>query len=138
MKTIVSIQLILFLLFTGININFATHYCGGSVAATKVSLDGELANCGMEHSPANNSRQYTFTKECCKDVLSSYSICNNYFSSSYSVDGPHQQVIFVLNIPVDLGYKQEVADNSSNKDIRPPGINSPNSVNRSALCIFRI
>jgi hypothetical protein len=138
MKTIISIPIIILILFSGINVKFATHYCGGSVAATKISLTGELATCGMEHSSVRNSLNVVYSTKCCDDVLSDYSICNNYFPASYSINDPYQQVISVLIIPADFQNNQELTDNTTITNRRPPGPNSPNSVSLTSLCIFRI
>jgi hypothetical protein len=138
MKTIISIPLIILILFSGISVKFATHYCGGSVAATKVSLTGELATCGMESTTDNNTQHDTFNKHCCDDITSAYSICNNYIPSYHFVKEPGQQVISMIGVPADYLSNQETIINTSNNDIRPPGTNYPNSVTRQALCIFRI
>jgi hypothetical protein len=138
MRTLVSIPLILLILFSGISVKFATHYCGGYVAATKVSLTGELATCGMEQTSHNNSSQENYRHKCCEDVTSSYSICNNYLSSSYSVNDPGQPVIHTFFVPADILINQVSAINTSFISTKPPGTYSPNSVERPALCIFRI
>lgn len=138
MKTLISIPLIILILFTGISVKFASHYCGGYVAATKVSLTGELATCGMESKSDNNTQQKTFDKHCCDDITSAYSICNNYISSSYFVNDPGQQVTYVIDVPADYMSNQEIIINISNNNIKPPGTNYPNSVTLPALCIFRI
>lgn len=138
MKTIASIPLILLILFTGINVKFATHYCGGSVAATKVSLNGELATCGMEHSTHSKSVQQILTKECCEDYTTSYSFCSNYFPTVYSTNETLQQVKSVIDTtPVNRDF-QEFILNQSITSIRPPGTYSPNSVSQPSICIFRI
>ena len=138
MKSIISIPLIVLILFTGISVKFATHYCGGYVAATKVSLTGELATCGMERQSDNNPLQDTYNNNCCDDLTSAYSICNNYFASSYNFDDPGRQVINMIAVPSGYISNQETIINTSFNDIRPPGTNLPNSVDRPVLCIFRI
>ncbi len=138
MKTLLCIPLIILILFSGISVKFATHFCGGSVAATKVSLTGELATCGMESPVHKNSVQVTFNNHCCDDKISAYSICNNYIPSYYYVKEPGQQVIYLINVPADCLSNQITIINTSIKNIRPPGSNYPNSVTLPALCIFRI
>lgn len=138
MKTIISIPLILLILFSGINVKFATHYCGGYVAATKVSLTGELATCGMEQPSDKNATQDSFRNKCCDDVTSAYTICNNYLSSSHFVNDPVQQVTHVIYVPPDLLKNQESTINASSNCVRPPGTFSANSVVRPVLCIFQI
>lgn len=138
MKTIASIPLILLILFTGTNVKFATHYCGGSVAATKISLNGELATCGMEHSTHSKSLQQVFTRECCEDYTTSYSFCGNYFPTVYSTNEVYKHVISVIDTPPVNHDFQEYIPNQSFTSIRPPGTYSPNSVSQPSLCIFRI
>jgi hypothetical protein len=138
MKTLISIPLIILILFTGISVKFATHFCGGYVAATKVSLTGELATCGMERQCDKNSLQYTYKNNCCDDITSAYSICNNFFASSYNFDDPGQQVVNMFAVPSGYLSNQETFIITSDSDFRPPGTNHPNSVDRPVLCIFRI
>jgi hypothetical protein len=138
MKTILSIPLILLILFTGIHVNFATHYCGGTVAATKVSLTGELATCGMEKQSGNKSFQDIYSNKCCEDITSIYSICNNYVPSSFFVNNPWQQFISDFYVPFDYQIYQAINITVATTNIKPPGINTPNSLSCPSLCIFRI
>jgi hypothetical protein len=138
MKTILSIPLVLLILFTGIKVNFATHWCGGHVAATKVSLNCELASCGMEKSPDIKSLNVIFTEECCKNTSSVYSICNNYVPSFYSGDDLNQQVITVHYADIDYKYSHEKIILPYLSDGRPPGTNESEKVSQPSLCIFRI
>jgi hypothetical protein len=138
MKTILSIPLIILIFFSGISVKFAAHYCGGSVVATKVSLTGELATCSMERPSDNNSSQDTYSNKCCDDILSAYSICNNYIASSNNVDDPEQLVINTIVIPAGYLSIQEPIINTSKNVISPPGTNHSNSVALQVLCIFRI
>jgi len=138
MKTIISIILIILLLFSGISVKFATHYCGGYVAGTKVSLTGELATCGMERQSVDKSLETTCSKSCCEDVTSSYSICNKYVTTSYSFNVQKQQVINMVFVSPCSINGQEALTHPSNNNTRPPGIYHPNSVSRPVLCIFQI
>jgi hypothetical protein len=138
MKIFLSISLTLLLLFSGINIHYAAHYCGGTLVATKISLSSELATCGMENTSYNNSAELLFKNHCCDDVTTCYSICNKYLSSSFDLKEPGQKVISLTLIPMDFLRNQEIITSDSSTDIKPPGTNYPNSFARPALCIFRI
>jgi hypothetical protein len=138
MKKVLSIPLILLILFSGISVKFATHYCHGSVAATKVSLTGEPATCGMESQSVNTPFYNSYSKHCCYDVISAYSICNNYLSSSHIVIYPFQKISCSIDIPTVYIDNQAIASIITNEIIKPPGYNSPNSVDRPLLCVFRI
>jgi hypothetical protein len=137
-KNVLSISLIALIIFSGIRISFATHYCGGSVAATKVSLNGELASCGMEHHSDNILLQAIFTTRCCEDVKSDYSICNNYVPSSYFMINHGQHAVPVLYASYNNLISKEIIVNSVNHYVRPPGTSFPNMVSLPALCVFLI
>jgi hypothetical protein len=137
MKTILSIPLIVLILFSGLIVSFATHYCEGSVVATKVSLTGELATCGMEQTTSDHLLIDRFCSHCCDNTASVYSICNNYFPSAFSVEDPLLQAISVYFLPLDYLLSPEMISNTLNT-IRPPGSYTPNSVTLPDLCIFRI
>jgi hypothetical protein len=138
MKTILSIPLLILILFSGVIVNFASHSCEGSVVATKVSLTGEVATCGMESGVETHSSDVEITKHCCDNIVSAYSICNNYFASSFNIEDPSQPVLPFFYIPVDNSVHPELTNTISNTDIRPPGFNSANSTSLPALCVFRI
>jgi hypothetical protein len=138
MRKVLSIPLIVLILFTGISIKFATHYCSGSVFATKVSLSGELATCGMEHHVDYNSHQENITKHCCEDVLSAYAIDNNYFGSSFHLDNPGMQGIHLFIVPLDINIDEIAVLNPVIRNIRPPGMNDFHSPTIQALCVFLI
>jgi|WetSurMetagenome_2_1015567.scaffolds.fasta_scaffold08366_4 hypothetical protein len=138
MKTVISNILIILLLFSGISVKFATHYCGGHVAATKVSLTGELATCGMERQSDDKSLETTYSRSCCDDVTSSYSISSKYVTTSYCFSVQKQQVIDMVLVSPYYINSQETLPLLYNNSIRPPGIYYPNSVPRTALCIYQI
>jgi hypothetical protein len=138
MKTILSIPLIIVLLFSGININFASHYCSGYLAGSRVSFNGELATCGMETTSDVKPDHNIITNHCCDDIVSIYSISNNYFPSSFNIGEPSQQIISIFFNSPDYLENQVLMNIISNREIRPPGSNYPNSVLLSSICIFRI
>jgi hypothetical protein len=137
MRKIISIPLIILILFSGITINFATHYCSGSVAATKVSLNGELATCGMESATDNHSEGDLYSNHCCDDISSSYSLSCNYIPSFYFINDLFLEVHFMTEIPADNTIN-DILIISSAETTRPPGTNSPGSVDRQVLCVFQI
>ena len=138
MKRLVSIPLIFLILFSGVSVKIASHYCGGYVAATKVSLSGELATCGMEKPENDNSYQETFSKHCCDDVTASFSISNIYLASFFSIDDTEQHIIDLEFSPTDLSSNNEPAINIYSNNIKPPGAISLISTDQPVLCIFRI
>jgi hypothetical protein len=138
MKTVLSIPLILLILFSGISVKFATHFCHGSFAATKVSLTGELATCGMETLSGNIPFDNSFGKHCCDDITSAYSICNNYVSSSSTISYPWNKLIQIIDAPFDFIYNQLIFNIITDVIIKPPGTIYSKCVSCAALCVFRI
>jgi hypothetical protein len=136
MKTVLSIPLIVLIVFSGISISFASHYCGGTVAATRVSMTGELATCGMEKPSVNHSFLNIYTKKCCEDVVSAYSLCNNYLSSSSLICDPGKHSISIMFIPCPVQIPLQLFHNSSDPKVRPPGTSLRNMVSQPFLCIF--
>ena len=138
MKTFLSIPLAILVLFSGTNVYYAAHYCGGSLIETKISLSGKLATCGMESTSDTKPAELLFKNHCCDDVTACYAICNKYLSSSFDIKEPGQKVISLTFIPVDFIINQEFINTDYYTEIKPPGANYPNSVARPYLCIFRI
>jgi hypothetical protein len=138
MKTIVSIPLIILLLFTGIKVSVATHYCCGHVAATKVSLTGEQASCGMQNEEDTRSSQDIFATHCCDNITSSCSFSNNYFPSLYSFDNFEVKSVDLFRLASDVVPNQELLASDSDNEGRPPGSLLPNDVLLSSICVFRI
>jgi hypothetical protein len=138
MKTVISIPLVLLILFTGININIASHYCGGNISGTKVSLTGELASCGMEHQSGNKSSLPLISSHCCDDVISSCAISTIYVPSFFSVPDHGLDFSQTSNLPTGsvIGYDPEILILTGIK--RPPGNYIPDCHDQQVLCIFRI
>ncbi|HLN22041.1 MAG TPA: hypothetical protein VK213_13190 [Bacteroidales bacterium] len=135
MKKIVSIPLILLILFTGITINLASHYCGGNYVASKISFSGELATCGMEHNthkkPGINEQDHS-----CQDFTSAYTLSSNYVPSAVHVVDNYTHLFsnnwFYNSISLD---SQNIVLNTIN---RPPGNFMAGNFDPEVICIFRI
>ena len=138
MKTLISIPLILLLLFSGIVVNIATHYCEGYVVETKVSFSGELASCGMEDHSDHNPFQEELSSPCCDDVMSAYSFGDNYFTSSFSVEKPFPHITNLFIGEENLLLSHLSIFNYIPLGSRPPGDYIQNDPDLKVLCIFRI
>jgi hypothetical protein len=139
MKRIVAIPLLLLILFTGINVNIASHFCGGNFSANKVSLTGELASCGMESQSGTKPSEDLLSRHCCDDVLFSISINTNYVPSSchyISVAGQDINQIFITQDQPFIG--QHILYSAVSGSKRPPGGFSTSDVEQQVICIFRI
>jgi hypothetical protein len=139
MKKFISISLTFLLLAAILHLSVATHYCGGNIAASKISLSGKLASCGME----DGDRDFPFaglifTKQCCKNVLATYGI-NSIFQPSFSsVPESHSQLFQVFSIPADIALNSFSYIKSTCTNVSPPGASAPNSVDLSYICVYRI
>jgi hypothetical protein len=139
MKYILSIPLALLILFTGINVQIASHFCGGNFSAAKVSLTGELASCGMENQSAIKTTEDLLSRHCCDDVISSVSISSNYIPASFCYTQITGQEINHIYITHDqLVISQAVLFSASSGNVRPPGEFNPSEVEQQVICIFRI
>jgi hypothetical protein len=139
MKRIVSIPLLFIILFSGINVNFASHYCRGNFSGTKVSLTGELATCGMEQEHKTESSVILITTHCCDDKISSFFISTNYVPSSYChLPEVGQQINNYFFTQNQLFISGQVPVSTIAGNNRPPGRFSPASVEQQVICIFRI
>jgi hypothetical protein len=138
MKTLLSIPLVILILFTGINVEFSTHYCGGSVAAIKISLNGEIATCGMESGIDNYSAQQILRNHCCDNIASIYSICNIFSSSSFNIEEQGSSFTNLLFSSVAYKCDFDIPDITIFNKIKPPGNYYQNRVDLPVLCIFRI
>jgi hypothetical protein len=139
MKRIFTIPLMLLILFTGINVNIASHYCGGNFAATKVSLNGELASCGMEHQPGTKPSEDLISSLCCEDIMSSFNISTNYVPSSCcSLPDIGQEINHTFILYNELFISQQIPVSAISNSKRPPGFFTPVSIEQQVICVFQI
>jgi hypothetical protein len=139
MKTIISIPLALLILFTGINVNIASHYCGGNLSAVKVSLNGELASCGMEQQSGEKPAEDLFSRHCCDDVISSFSISTNYVPAPFCfIMFAGLEINHTFITQDQLFISLPVHANVFSGSRRPPGGFSSSDVEQQVICIFQI
>ncbi len=125
------------MLASGMKVSIDRHYCGGQLAATKISVTGKLASCGMETQDHRNSNQLSFENKCCEDQLTYYNISNKFipeqFKLSYQSVGkdiPSTPVLSVISNSFDR-YDFNIR-------VLPPGAGSRSSVSLSQICVLRI
>jgi hypothetical protein len=139
MKRIIYIPLILLILFSGINVKIASHFCGGNFSSAKVSLSGKMATCGMEENTRKESSRVQISRHCCDDIISSFSISENYVPSTCSHlpdPGQHINNNFIIQDEQFISRSNPVSENPDLR--RPPGRFNPASVEQQIICIFRI
>lgn len=138
MKKVASILFAFIILLAGMHITVATHYCGGVVAASKVSFSGQLASCGMEAKENTCSIPVnTINSRCCADELSVYSTDNTYTPAVSAVKIFAQKVLHVFHIPVSFLYHLIFYSPSLFTSASPPGKFLTSAVNLAGICVFR-
>ena len=139
MKKVISISLSIFVLTSVLHLSVATHYCGGTIAASNISFSGKLASCGME----NNNQDLTphgfrLVSHCCENVLSFYGINSTYFPTFSFVPESFQYLFQVFSISSGMAIHSPEPIISIYTNVNPPGASYCSSVDLSDICIFRI
>ncbi len=137
MKKFFTIPLALLILLSGMHFTFATHYCGGKIAATKVSLSGEEATCGMIHG-SDNSSETRISRHCCDDELVVYKIDSDYSPSSFQFKEITLPILLEFHIPVKFSLHSDLSSVTNTLFGSPPDYNPANAVSMADICVFRI
>jgi len=121
------------------HISVATHYCGGQIAASKVTITGKLASCGME-SPAKELPfpGESFSKHCCDDVITICETDSNYMPSFSFVPESYQNDFQILSALTVLSNNSFTGLDSFYTNVSPPGALMSTDVDLSGICVFRI
>jgi len=134
----ISISLAVLMIATMLHLSVATHYCGGKIAASKISLTGKLANCGMEGSQNELPPGLFFSKQCCNDVVVSFSTDNNYVASFFNIPDAVQFNFQTFGLPSESTVSPTQVFNLQYSDLSPPGALMSTNVDLSYICVFRI
>jgi hypothetical protein len=139
MKKVVSISLTFLMLTAMLHLSVATHFCAGKIAASKISLTGKLATCGMNDDEKNLPPSGShYTTYCCENVLATYGINSIYFPSFSSFHESYQVHYQVLSIPKNYNIQSLKSVNSIYTSVSPPDVSLSSNVDLSYICIFRI
>jgi hypothetical protein len=139
MRKGISIVLSLVILFSVAHITVATHFCGGKVADTKVSLSGKLASCGMETAETKLPVAGTnLANHCCDNQVMTIGICNIFTTPLTFISDNIQNLQHVSYLPVNQLFGSVVANNIFFTSISPPGRLTTTSVDLNGICVFRI
>jgi hypothetical protein len=135
----ISILFALLMMLSASLFTVATHYCGGKVAATKVSLSGKLASCGMESDEKGCPSAGKHLKtHCCDDKISAIGIVNIFTCSFPHSDEINQNLTQLYYIPVRQSLHFLTVNNSVDTSKSPPEAFVSKGVDLSSICIFRI
>lgn len=138
MKRFASIPLVILILFSGISVNIASHYCGGRLVDTRISLSGKLASCGMQDQPTPFSPNGVINRHCCDNILSSFTLGTNYVPPAITTLNHYAPELIHYFLPSGLSVGQDYSVSFLSSIIRPPGLFNPDDVELQAICVFRI
>lgn len=124
-----------------LHISVAKHYCGGELVASKISLSGDLASCGMEgteescplESPGDHLKTH-----CCDDVVTYYSIDNNYIQNQILFPESYRFVSHVLEITIASPFHFSNLTSQVFTGVSPPAFLMDTAVDLTDICVFRI
>ena len=139
MKKVFSILFALTILLSGVHITVSTHFCGGKVAASEISLSGKLASCGMEgNEDSCPMTGHNLTTHCCENIVSVYCLDNNFAPSTFFVPDSYQNNFQIFSN--FAGYPAHFIPDlkSISTSVSPPGALMYAYVDLSYICVFRI
>jgi hypothetical protein len=139
MKKLFTIPLALLILLSGMHFTIATHLCNGKIAATKISLSGKEASCGMvsDEKPGNSS-ETRISSECCENEFTVYSVDNNYSPSGFTHKEITQNILHVFHIPEGFSFHSNFPSLTNLTNVSPPDCFMANAVSMASICVFRI
>ena len=139
MKKVLSILTVLLTVASVAHVSVARHYCHGVPVATRVSLTGEHASCGMEESEEECPvHGHNLDRHCCDNTVSFYGIDNTTISSTYQAP----EVPKTFNM-LSAAFAHVVSDNlftsvSEYSDTGPPPSFAYPAVDLPVICQFRL
>ena len=139
MKKLLSISFAFLILLSGMNFSIATHYCGGEIAASKVSFSGEPASCGMELPGGDcSSPARQLDSNCCKNKVSVFAVDSNYAPSVTEFSSFAQNILQVFVLPGFSTIHSLTAIDITCTDVSPPVKILVTAVSLPDICVFRI
>lgn len=139
MKKLFSISLALLMLLSGLQLTISTHYCGGELADSRVSLTGHLATCGMEGETDECTQPGNHVESsCCNNQVSVYAVDQNYSHSFTEFKVFSQSVLQVFTLPENGSFYSISATNHTRTDTSPPENKLVNAVSLPKICVFLI
>jgi hypothetical protein len=138
-KKVFSIFLSVIMLVAMFHFSVARHYCSGIEVASKVSLTGKLAECGMEN-PQNDIplSGTVLSRHCCDNYLNYCGIFSSYLPSFSFVPETYHFNIQDFAIPLKYSITSFLDLVPLHTDTSPPGTFRPTDVDLSGICVFRI
>lgn len=139
MKKVISISLVLLMIATLLHLSVADHFCNGKQAASKISLTGKLADCGMDGKGTQIPFSGTsLSVNCCYNVVISYAIDYSYKPSFSFVPESYQDNFQILSLSPGFTVYPVTDLKLQDTNNSPPGVFMSTNVDLSDICVFRI
>jgi hypothetical protein len=137
MKKFISISLSFLLAISVMHISIASHFCGKELAATRISVSGIPATCGME---TDKDHAIHFASHCCDNHISVYSVDDNYSTSSFNIKDVTKSLLQVFIIPVTTLFSSHDQSVFSSANVSPPeaDLKIASFVEPEDICVFRL
>jgi hypothetical protein len=139
MRKFFAIPLALLIILSGMHFTIATHYCGGKIAATKISLSGKEASCGMVSGhESENAGETQVSRQCCDNEFSVYKTDKDYSPSAFHFIDISRHINHEFCIPEGYSFHSTNALLPHQTNVSPPDRYPANAVSLAGICIFRI
>lgn len=138
MRKFFSISLVLLVLISGMHLSFATHICGGEVAAVKWSFSDEKATCGMENPKQTCPAKNSIDQDCCHNEIANFTVDNNYSPSAFQIEDITKNLLQIFFVPVTLSFHSLTVANSFYTDVSPHHKLLTSAVSLVEICVFRV
>ena len=139
MKNISAISISLLIILSGMHLSVATHFCGGKIAAIKLSVTAKIASCGMENNDKSNpSSETVLSSHCCNDEFTVYSVNNDYAPSEFNLKRARTKNTLHQIIPANFAFQPYIFTSFYKTDISPPDYHMANALLITEICVFRI
>jgi hypothetical protein len=139
MKRAASILFVLVLLLSGLHITVAKHFCGGNFVASKISLSGSLASCGMENSDGICPVALTrIASHCCDDKVNVVGTIGIYTGPLLLSQDYHPEKLNDLYNTAICQLYSSIHPKQPYTNYHPPGIFNTKQVKLENICVFRI
>ena len=138
MKKFLSISFSALILLSGMHFTIATHYCSGKISATKVSVSGELASCGMGETNSQCALPGKLMgSHCCSDKVAEFVTDQNFAPVFSQFKVFSQPLLQVFLLPACFTNHTQSVSNLICTNVRPPGQLLVSAVSLPYICVFR-
>lgn len=139
MKKYLTIPVVCLILFSGMHVTVATHFCGDEIAGTKISLSGQYASCGMAHDvKSKQSEEAGFSAICCENEILVYAVDNSYTPSILHFKEISQNILHEFQVPEGFSFHLNFPVLTNPTTVSPPDNFLAGAVSLAGLCTFRI